>query len=46
MKGVLIEHLTNIVKDKGTGYYSNILQMLERINERGINRTSYKYCKG
>ena len=32
MNGVLIEHLTNIVKDI--------------VNKWGINRTSYKYCKG
>ena len=43
--GVLIEHLTNIGKGKWTGYQSNILQILWRINEPGINRTSYQYWK-
>ena len=42
MNGVLIEHLTNIGKDILMGYY-NILQILYRINERGINRTSYEH---
>ena len=46
MNGVLIEHLTNIVKDKLMELLIEQLTNIGNDNERGINRTSYKYCKG